>query len=91
MCIKAVTRLKLYLPRQKWTINKTLTFFKIRKLLRNFEIEAGITKREINSEWNIIFFFKYNVRLKSVESKVVFTQTETNNERNADILQIKWR
>ena len=28
-CVKKVLRLKLYLPRQKWTMNKTLIFFKI--------------------------------------------------------------
>ena len=34
-CAKNVSRLKLYLPRQKWTMNKTLISFKILPLAFN--------------------------------------------------------
>ena len=55
-CVEKVSRLKLYLPREKWTMNETLIFFKIQAVLKkSIETEAVFTKREMNNEWNVDF------------------------------------
>ena len=41
--IQKYPRQKLYLPRQKWTINKTLIFLRIRDVIEN------------NDKWNCIY------------------------------------
>ena len=35
-CAKIVSSLKLYLPRQEWTMNKTLIFFKMLDVLKKY-------------------------------------------------------
>ena len=52
---KKIPRLKLYLPRKKWTKNETLIFFKIRSVIKKIETEAEFTKTEMNYEWNVNF------------------------------------
>ena len=35
-CVEKISRLKLYLPRQKWTITETLISFKIQAVLKKY-------------------------------------------------------
>ena len=50
---KKASSLRLYLPRLKWTMNKTLIFFRIRSMfLKSNESEAEFTKIKMKKEQN---------------------------------------
>ena len=56
-CVEKVSRQKLYLPKLKWTMNKTLILTKICAVLKkSIETEAVFTKIEMNNEWNVNSF-----------------------------------
>ena len=48
--VEKVSRLMIYLPSEKWTMNKTLIFFKIRGVSKQKGAKAVFTKREMNNE-----------------------------------------
>ena len=86
-CVEKVSRLKLYLPRQKWTMNEKLIFFKIRGVLKKYRDWSCIYQdrnEQCTKRW---FSSKYEVCWKSIETEAVFTTTEMNNERKVDFLQ----
>ena len=84
---KNVSRLKLYLPRQKWTMNETLIFFKIRAVLKKYWDWICIYL-EGNEQWMKRWFSsKYELYWKWIDTEAVFTKTEMNNERNVNFLQ----
>ena len=88
-CVEKVSRQKLYLPRQKWTMKETLIFSKIRAALKKQYQEGScvFTKTEMNNEWHIDFSSKYELSWKSIGTEAVFTKTEMNNEWNVNFLQ----
>ena len=86
--VEKVSRQKLYLPRQKWTMNKTLIFFKIRGVLKKYPDESCIYQ-DRHEQWMKRWFFlkKYELCWKSIPTEAVFTKTEMNNEWNVDFLE----
>ena len=83
-CVDKISRLKLYLPRQKWTMNETLIFFKIRAVLTKYR-DWSCIYQDRNEQWMKRWFSsKYELCWKSIETEAVFTKTEMNNEWNVD-------
>ena len=54
-CVEKVSRLKLYLPREKWTMNEALIFFKDELCWKSIETEGVFTKTAKNNYQNEIF------------------------------------
>ena len=80
-CVQIVSRLKLYLPRQKWTINETFIFLKIQGAFKYQDWSCIYQDR--NELWmKHSFSLKYMVCSKSVKTEAVFTKAEINNEWN---------
>ena len=78
---------KLYLPRQKWTMNETSIFFKIRRIFKMYQSRSCIY-RDRNKQWmKRRFSLKYEVFSECISPEAVFTETEMNNEWNVDFLQ----
>ena len=86
--VEKVSWQKLYLPRQKWTMNKTLIFFKIRGVLKKYPDESCIYQ-DRHEQWMKRWFLKkkYELCWKSIPTEAVFTKTEMNNEWNVDFLE----
>ena len=86
-CVEKVSRLKLYLPREKWTMNETLIFFfKIRAVLKKYR-DWSCIYQERNEQWMKRWFSsKYELCWKSIVTEAVFTKREMNNEWNVDFL-----
>ena len=85
-CVDKVSRLKLYLPRKKWTMNETLIFIKIRDVLIEYRAWSCIYQ-ERNGQWKKRWFSsKYELCWKNIEIEAVFTKREMNNEWNVDFL-----
>ena len=77
---------KLYLPRQKWTMNETSIFFKIRGIFKMYQSRSCIYW-DRNEQWmKRRFSSKYVVFSKCISLEAVFTETEINNEWNVDFL-----
>ena len=76
----------LYLPRQMWTMNETLIFFKIRRVLKNIDNEAVFTKTDGNNKWNVNFL-QNTTCVKNIDNEAVFTKTEMKDEWNVYFLQ----
>ena len=79
-CVEKVSRLKLYLPRQKWTKNETLIFFKTRDVLKKNRDWSCIYQDRNEQTMKCWFSSKYEMCSKSIKTEAVFTKTEINNE-----------
>ena len=86
-CVEKVLRLKLYLPREKWTMNETLIFFKIRAVLKKYQDWSCIYQDRSEQWMKRWFSSKNDLCWKSIETEAVFTKTEMNNEWNINFLQ----
>ena len=49
-CAENVSRLKLYLPRQKWIMNESFIFFQIRAVLKKYR-DWGCIYHDGNEQW----------------------------------------
>ena len=86
-CVEKVSRLKLYLPREKWTMNETLIFFKIRAVLKKYR-DWSCIYQERNEQWMKRWFSsKYELCWQSIETEAVFPKREIKNEGDVDFLQ----
>ena len=47
--LKKISRLKLYLPWEKWTVKEMFIFFKYELCWKSIEAEALFTKTEMNN------------------------------------------
>ena len=86
-CFGKVSRLKLYLPRQKWTMNETLIFFKIRPVMKKYRDWSCIYQDRSEQWMKRWFSSNYELCWKSIETEAVFTKTEMNNEWNINFHQ----
>ena len=60
-CDEKVSWLKLCLPRQKWTMNKTFISSKCELWWKSIMAQAVFAKTEMNNEWNIYFIKMWSV------------------------------
>ena len=86
-CVVKESRLKRYLPRQKWTMNETLIFFKIRAVLKKYR-DWSCIYQDRNGQWmKRSFSLKYEQWGESIEAEAIFAKIEMDNEWNVDFLQ----
>ena len=87
ICAEKVSSLKLFLPRQKGTMNETLIFLKIRSVLKKYRV-WNCSYQDRKEQWMKRWFSsKYDLCWKSIESETVLTKTERNNEWNINFPQ----
>ena len=81
-CVQKVSKLKLSLPRWKWTMKERWIFFKIRRVFKKYRNWSWLYQ-DGNEQWRKHkFSSKYDVCSKSIETEAVFTKMEMNNEVN---------
>ena len=87
-CIQKASWLKHYLPRQKWTMNETFILFEIWGVFKKYR-DWSCIYQDRNEQWIKRWFsLKYEMCWKSIETEVVFTNTEMNNAvMNAHFIQ----
>ena len=86
-CVENLSRLKLYLPRQKWTVNETFIFYKIQAALKIYR-DWSYIYQDRNEQWmKRSFSTKYKLRWKFIETEAIFTKTEMNTEWNVHFQQ----
>ena len=72
-----VSRLKLYWPKRKWTVNKTfIYFFKIRAELKKYQTSGCIARDENETMNETLIFSKLELSWKIIKVQAVFTKTE---------------
>ena len=82
-----ISRLKLYLPKQKSTMNETFIPFKIQGVSKYYQDWSCIYQNR-NEQWmKHSFLSKYKVCPNSIKTEAVSTKTEMNNEWNIHFLQ----
>ena len=85
-CVQIVTRQKLYLPRENWTMNETLIFFKIQGVFEWYQDWSCIYQGRIEQWMKHWFSSKFKVCSNSVKTEAVFTKTKMNNKWNIHFL-----
>ena len=77
-CIEKVSKRKLYLPKQKWTMNEHY-FFKYKIYYNVLRLDLYLSEQK----WTMIekFSSKYDMYSKRIETKAVLTKTEMNHKQ----------